>query len=107
MSTGMISLSKASTLAEAENIRALAQNRESATTLINLANQNEMQRNNAIRDSGLGNQVERLRADTRIARTRWKIMKSVVSAVIVGSGMDWAAHDELRDLVLDEEVEGS
>ncbi len=106
MSTGLSSISKSFTLAEAENIRALAQNRETATTLLNLANQTKSKRANAIRDSNSSNQVKRLRADTKIARTRWRIMKSVVAAIIVGSGIDWAADTELRDLVLDEEDEG-
>ncbi len=105
MSTELDSISKSTTLTEAENIRALRQHRETATTLLNLANQTKIQRNNAIQGSGSSKQLERLQADTEIANTRWRIMKSVVAAIVVGSGVDWAANDELRDLVLDEEDE--
>ena len=106
MSTELSSISKASTLAEAENIRAQRQNRETAATLLNVANQTKVQRTDALQDSNLSNQMERLRADTKTARTRWIIMKRVVAAVIVGSGIHWAADDEWRDIVLDDEDEG-
>lgn len=106
MSTEQSSISKSTTLAEAENIRALRQNREAATTLLDLANQTKVQRSNALQESSSSRPLERLQADTKIAKTRWRIMKSVVAAIVVGSGVDWAANDELRDLVLDEEDEG-
>jgi len=106
LSTALSSISKASTLVEAENIRALTQNRERATMLMDLAKQTKMQRINALHESRLNNQVEKVQTATKVARIRWRIMKSVVAAVIVGSGIDWAADDELRDLVLDDEDEG-
>ena len=90
----------------AEGIRTQAQNREKAATLLDLARKTQFERSNAIQESSLSDQVDRLRADTKIARTRWRIMKNVVAAVIVGSGVNWAADDNLRDIVLDEEDEG-
>lgn len=32
-------------------------------------------------------------------------MKSVVAAIVAGSGVDWARNGALRDLVVDEESE--
>ena len=106
MSTGLSSISKASTLIEAENIRAQTKNRGTVATLLDLANQIKIQRANALKMCKLSNQLERLQADTKIAKSRWRIMKSVVAAVIVGSGINWAADDDLRDIVLDDEEEG-
>jgi len=40
-----------------------------------------------------------------MAKKRWRIMKSVVAAIIAGSGVDWARNNDLRNLVLDEEIE--
>ena len=103
LSTALSSISKASTLVEAENIRAFTQNRARVAILIDLANKTKMQRTNALHGSRLNNQIEKVQNDTKVARIRWRIMKSVVAAVIVGSGIDWAGNDELRDLVLDDE----
>lgn len=105
VSTELDSISKSTTSAEAKNMRAQREHRETATTLLNLANHTKNQRNGAIHGSGSSKQLERLQADTKIAHTRWRIMKSVVAAIVVGSGVDWAANDGLRDLVLDEEDE--
>ena len=106
MATDLSSILKASTLVEVENIRTMAQNRGKAVTLLDLAGQTKVQRSNAVQESSLGNQLEKVRADTNTAKIRWRIMKSVTAAVIVGSGINWAANDELRDLVLDDEDEG-
>ena len=63
----------------------------------------QAQREEAMADPRLSMQIEQVRADRKIAKKRWRIMKSVVAAVIAGSGMDWAHSDTLRDLVLDSE----
>ena len=39
--------------------------------------------------------------EARKSRQRWKVIKGTVSAVIVGSGIDWAHDPELVDIVLD------
>ncbi|VUC19868.1 unnamed protein product [Clonostachys rosea] len=37
------------------------------------------------------------------SRRRWRVIKGVTSGLIVGSGIDWARDDRLRDIVLDPE----
>jgi hypothetical protein len=49
-------------------------------------------------------QIEDAENSLRIKRARWRIMKSVLSGIIVGSGVDWASDETLLSLVLDEEV---
>lgn len=62
-------------------------------------------RDNATRVEGVKKQMEQAKGDTRIARARWRIMKSVVGATVAGSGVEWARDDALRGLVLDSEDE--
>jgi hypothetical protein len=46
--------------------------------------------------------LESLEAKSRAERQKWEMVKSVVSATIVASGVDWARDDDLRRLVMDE-----
>ena len=47
--------------------------------------------------------LKELKEEAETARKQWMIMKSVVGAVIAGSGVDWAQDTTLLDLVLDPE----
>ena len=89
----------------AENIRAMEKNRALTTTLLALTKKVQAQRDEAAKDPSFGAQLDGLRNEAATARQRWRIMKSVVAAIIAGSGVDWARDDTLRDLVLDEEDE--
>ncbi len=89
----------------ADNIRGMEKNRTLTATLLALVHEVQAQRDDVTKDAGFSAQLYRLREDTATARQRWRILKSVVAAVIAGSGVDWARDDALRDLVLDEENE--
>ena len=89
----------------ADHIRAVEKNRVLTATLLALVKRVQAQRNGATKDPTFSAQLDKLRDDTATARQRWRIMKSVVAAVIAGSGVDWAGDDTLRSLVLDEETE--
>lgn len=88
-----------------DNMRAMEKNRDLTTTVLALAKKVQARRDEVIEDARFNAQLDGLRDDVAIARQRWRIMKSVVVAVIAGSGVDWAGDDTLRDLVLDEENE--
>lgn len=103
LSAELHSTFKALTMTEAQNIEAMEKNRKLTTTLMELTNQMRAQQVSTINESQLSDQLEKVRDDTRTARRRCKIMKSLVAAVIVGSGIDWARNDELRSVVIDEE----
>ena len=103
MASSLQSLLRRTSAAEVELLRTMEQNRALTTVLLGLSNKMQAQRNEAMADPRLSMQVEQVRADMSIAKKRWRIMKSVVAAVIAGSGVDWAHSDTLRDLVLDSE----
>lgn len=103
LSARLHSTSQALTKVEAKNIEAMEKNRELAATLVELTHQMSEQRVSAVDESNLGKQLEIVRNEVRTARKRWKLMKSVVAAVIVGSEVDWARMDDLRQVVIDAE----
>ncbi|KAJ4326489.1 hypothetical protein N0V84_003119 [Fusarium piperis] len=47
----------------------------------------------------------KLETELKASKQRWRVMKGVASGIIAGSGIDWARDDELRDVVLDPEME--
>ncbi|KAI1641096.1 centromere protein H (CENP-H)-domain-containing protein [Biscogniauxia mediterranea] len=51
-------------------------------------------------------EVAALEAEVRRSRQRWRVLKGTASAVVAGSGVDWARDPELRDMVLDKEGDG-
>jgi hypothetical protein len=46
-------------------------------------------------------EIERLEADVKTSRQKWKLIKGTASAVVAGSGVDWAGDANLRAIVLD------
>ncbi|KAI1494385.1 centromere protein H (CENP-H)-domain-containing protein [Biscogniauxia mediterranea] len=51
-------------------------------------------------------EIAALEAEVRRSRQRWRVLKGTASAVVAGSGVDWARDPELRDMVLDKEGDG-
>ena len=90
-------------MAEAENIGAMKKNQKLTKSLLRLINQMKSQREAALNDADSDVRLDKLKDETRTAERRWKIMKSFVSAVIVGSSVDWARNEELRQAVIHEE----
>ena len=105
LSSSLQSLSKQVAVLSADNMRAMGKNRALTATLLSLAKRVQAQQDEVLKDARFSLQLDGLRDDTATARQRWRIMKSVVAAVIAGSGVDWAQDDNLRDLVLDDEKE--
>lgn len=48
-------------------------------------------------------EIDEMENAVRISRQKWKIMKGVASASIVGSGVDWARDPQLLRIVVDED----
>lgn len=46
--------------------------------------------------------MEDIEQEYKKTRAQRDTIKSVISALVVGSGVDWARDDRLRNLVLDE-----
>lgn len=103
LSARLNSTLKAITTAEAESIGALEKNRTLTKSLFGVISQLRSQREAALQEADSGVLVDKLKGEARTAERRWKIMKSFVSAVIVGSGVDWARNEELRQAVVQKE----
>lgn len=103
LSARLHSTSQALTKVEAQNIEAMEKNRELTVTLVELTHKMSEQQVSAVNEFHSGKQLEILRDEVKTARKRWKLMKSVVAAVIVGSEVDWARTEELRQVVIDAE----
>lgn len=105
LSSTLQTLLKEAAMLSADNIRAMEKNRALTGTLLALAQKVQAQRDDVTKDSRFSARLEGLRNDATTARQRWSIMKSVIAAVVAGSGVDWARDDTLQNLVLDEEKE--
>ncbi|KAJ8132173.1 hypothetical protein O1611_g1454 [Lasiodiplodia mahajangana] len=46
-------------------------------------------------------EIARLEAEVKGSRRKWRVLKDTASAIVAGSGVDWARDAELREIVLD------
>ncbi|KAL4992132.1 centromere protein H (CENP-H)-domain-containing protein [Aspergillus falconensis] len=86
---------------EVENLQLHRQNRELARELLELTKDDESWREQ-LDDPELKQQLVQLEAEHKQSKAAWEIMKSVASAIVVGSGVNWAEDEGLTALVLDE-----
>ncbi|KAL2860621.1 centromere protein H (CENP-H)-domain-containing protein [Aspergillus pseudodeflectus] len=93
-------LKKLSTL-EVENVQLHQKNQELVRELLKLTEDDESWREE-LDDPELKQQLSELEAGYKKSKARWELMKSVTSAIVVGSGVDWADDENLTALVLDE-----
>ncbi|KAM7191989.1 Centromere protein H (CENP-H) domain containing protein [Rhypophila sp. PSN 637] len=78
------------------------QNASLASSLLQLTAENQARHSeDDIEDMQLKNEMNDAENDLVASRQRWKAIKSVTSAVVAGSGVDWARDSRLRDMVLD------
>ena len=103
LSTRLQLTTNALTLAQTENIKAAKENRELAATLWSLTDQLKKRDIESINDPEVKQQLEGLQAETKESKQQYRVMKGLVGGVVAASGVDWAADDELRDIVLDAE----
>jgi len=90
---------------ESEHIITARKNLELSVTMLSLAEQAKTQRIEDIDDPKLRAELDELEASLKMSRQRWRIMKDTASAVIVGSGIDWARDEDLLKIVLDKDGE--
>ncbi|KAF3764876.1 hypothetical protein M406DRAFT_42447 [Cryphonectria parasitica EP155] len=89
---------------EGETLRACRKNRELAGEVLRLAKEADRDREGAIADDPAAKeQIEALEARLRASRQRWRVIKGTAAGIVAGSGVDWVADSELRDVVLDPE----
>ncbi|KAJ5760713.1 hypothetical protein N7520_007869 [Penicillium odoratum] len=84
-----------------ENLQINRENQELVSQLLELTKQNSSWRER-LQDAKLASQLDELEAELRTSKAKWETMKSIASAMVVGSGLNWAEDDDLQALVLDE-----
>lgn len=82
------------------NQQSSRKNTEMTQELVALANSLKTPKPEEVQDPQLRRQIQVLESQIRSRRRTWRTMKSIVSAVIVGSGVDWVSDDHLRELVM-------
>ncbi|PKX92182.1 centromere protein H [Aspergillus novofumigatus IBT 16806] len=86
---------------EVQNLQLHQKNQELVRQLLESTKDDDSWRE-TLDDDDLKAQLEQLEADRKKNKSRWEVMKSVASAIVVGSGVNWAEDDELTALVIDE-----
>ncbi|CAJ2513132.1 Uu.00g012510.m01.CDS01 [Anthostomella pinea] len=94
---------------EASNQRLARENVHLATQMLALAEQTAHPGGEASAldpDSELRAEMAALEDEVRAGRRKWRVLKGTASAVVAGSGVDWARDAELRGMVMDGEGDG-
>lgn len=87
---------------EIENRSINQKNTLLATHMLQLAADNQgHQRVKDVDDMSLKKEMAGAESELVTSRQRWRVIKGVTSAVVAGSGADWARDKRLRDMVLD------
>ncbi|PYI33059.1 hypothetical protein BP00DRAFT_424441 [Aspergillus indologenus CBS 114.80] len=86
---------------EVENLQLHQKNQELVRELLSLTEDDDSWRED-LDDPELKSQLEQSEADHRRSKARWAVMKSIASAIVVGSEVNWAEDETLTALVLDE-----
>jgi hypothetical protein len=102
----LVSAERIITVRKQENLVVNRKNRELSTAMLALAEETKAQSAKDIEDLRLRDQVSAAEKELKESRRRMKTLKGVLSAMIVGSGINWAADDVLTSLVMDDEEDG-
>jgi chromosome condensin MukBEF MukE localization factor len=96
---------KALATAQSDTLRKSRQNVTLAAELFELADQAKLKKRVPPNNSKMMEEQEKLEAEVKASKQKWRVMKGVAGGIIVGSGVDWVQDDELRDVVLDPETD--
>jgi hypothetical protein len=88
---------------EQANMMANQKTRDLSRTMLALAEEMKSQSAKNIEDPGLRSQIGSVEKELKESRRRAKTLKGILSAMIVGSGINWAADENLCELVMDDE----
>ncbi|KAI1435070.1 centromere protein H (CENP-H)-domain-containing protein [Xylaria sp. CBS 124048] len=87
---------------ETRSLRLGAENIALAERLLDFAKQTDQGKAELLSgDSEHTATIAGLEGEVKTSRQRWRVLKDTASAIVVGSGVDWAGDTELRDMVLD------
>jgi hypothetical protein len=103
LASKLLSNQRAISTAGQANTFASLKNRELSATMLALAEEMKAQSAKDIEDPRLRDQVSAVDRELKNSRRRMKTLKGLLSAMIVGSGINWAADENLTELVMDDE----
>jgi len=106
LTSKLVSTRRTMSTAGQANMVAGRKNRELAAEMLALAEDMKAQSAKDIEDPRLRDQVSVVERELRESRRRTKTLKGVLSAMVVGSGINWAADEGLTELVMDDEDDG-
>ncbi|KAI0967680.1 centromere protein H (CENP-H)-domain-containing protein [Xylaria arbuscula] len=87
---------------ESRSLRLSRENIALAERLLDLTKQTEQGKAELLSgESEYAAEIAGLEGEVTNSRQRWRVLKDTASAIIAGSGVDWASDPELRDMVLD------
>ena len=90
---------------ERSNMVAIHKNKDLTQELMELVQQTQPKATTEVSDLQQQAQLTYLEREIKPLKRRWRVMKSLLTGTIVGSGVDWARDATLQDLVLDDEDE--
>ncbi|KAJ3526751.1 hypothetical protein NM208_g11035 [Fusarium decemcellulare] len=93
------------TAVQSDTLRVSRQNVASTAELFELAEEAKQKKKVPANNSKMMQEQERLEAEVKASKQRWRVMKGVAGGIVAGSGIDWARDEKLRDVVLDPETE--
>lgn len=106
LTRSLSSIQTTATNAAAANLTLATTNKDLASQLLALTAELRTRKQTACSNPQFSARIAEQRDEADIAMKRWRSMKSVVAAIVTGSGVDWARDEGLRELVLDDEEEG-
>ncbi|KAJ3569199.1 hypothetical protein NPX13_g6162 [Xylaria arbuscula] len=87
---------------ESRSLRLSRENVALADRLLELAKQSEQGKAELLPPgSEYATEIVKLEAELKGSRQRWQVLKDTASAIVAGSGVDWASDAGLREMVLD------
>ena len=86
---------------EAKSLHISRQNIEPASETLQLAGRTLDQKAKSVEGGPFGHEIGILEGQVKSSHQRWRVMKGAASAIVAGSGIEWARDKRLKDLVLD------
>ncbi|KAL1892688.1 hypothetical protein Cpir12675_004456 [Ceratocystis pirilliformis] len=102
-STGIQSALEKAVIVQGKVLKAWSENVGLASDVHKLAHEIGQQKEDPLNVADGDNELDQLNTELKISRQKWSVMKGTASAVVAGSGIDWARDPELMEIVLDPE----
>ena len=99
--TDMGNVREALNNAQSQAFRVSRANVELTSELLRVVDQVKQRKQTTSSDPKTRRRLGEAERDLKTSRHRWKVVKGLVSGVVVGSGVNWAKDQELMDMVLE------